>query len=340
MSEAATMQAVVMAGTGGPEVLQLADLPRPVPSAGQVLIKVAACGVNRADLAQRTGNYPPPPGESEILGLEVAGTIAELGPQVEGWQLGDRVMTLVGGGGYATFAVAPAATLMPVPERCSLIEGAAIPEAFITAYLNIFQEAGLQTGETVLLHGGASGVGTAGIQLAKTLAGAKVLVTVGNAAKAEACRALGADHAILYKDSDFAEAVLSLTGKRGTDVILDHIGARYLQPNLKCLAVRGRLVIIGLLGGAKAEFDIGRLMVKRQRVIGSVLRARSIAEKAAITKAFMVSTTAHFASGALRPVVHEVLPLAAAKQAHELMEGNANTGKILLLADPALATAG
>jgi putative PIG3 family NAD(P)H quinone oxidoreductase len=333
---AETMRAVVLEGFGGPEVLRLGDAPRPRPGPGQVLIRVAATSVNRADLQQRSGNYPPPPGESEILGLEVAGVIAELGPGVTGWRAGDRVMTLVGGGGYADHALAPASTLLPVPDELDLVQAAAITEVWITAYLNVFREAGLQAGETLLLHGGASGVGTAAIQLAKALGPAPVIVTVGSADKADACRALGADHAILYKDEDFSARVLEITGKRGANVILDHIGARYLEPNLACLALYGRLVIIGLLGGPKAELNIGRLMVKRQRIIGSVLRARPVEEKARITAAFREQVLPRFATGELKPVIHAILPLEQAREAHELMAANANTGKLVLQVDSSL----
>jgi NADPH:quinone reductase len=333
---AETMRAVVMEGFGGPEVLRLGDAPRRRPGPGQVLVRVAATSVNRADLQQRAGNYPPPPGESEILGLEVAGVIAELGPGVTGWRAGDRVMTLVGGGGYADHALAPASTLLPVPDGLDLVQAAAITEVWITAYLNVFREAGLQPGETLLVHGGASGVGTAAIQLAKALGPSPVIVTVGSADKAAACKALGADHAILYKDEDFPQRVLELTDKRGANVILDHIGAKYLEPNLACLALYGRLVIIGLLGGASAELNIGRLMVKRQRLIGSVLRARPVEEKARITAAFREQVLPRFARGELSPVIHAVLPLEQARQAHELMAANANTGKLVLQVDPAL----
>ena len=303
------MRAVVTDGFGGPEVLRLGEAPRPRPGPGQVLIRVAATSVNRADLQQRAGNYPPPPGESEILGLEVAGVIEELGADVADWRTGDRVMTLVGGGGYADYALAPASTLMPVPGGMDLVQAAAISEVWITAYLNVFREAGLRAGETLLVHGGASGVGTAAIQLAKALGPAHVIVTVGSEDKAAACRALGADQAILYKTEDFAQRVLEITEKRGADVILDHIGAAYLEPNLACLALYGRLVIIGLLGGARAELNIGRLMVKRQRIIGSVLRARPVEEKARVTAAFGEQVLGRFATGELKPVIHEVLPL-------------------------------
>jgi putative PIG3 family NAD(P)H quinone oxidoreductase len=332
----ATMRAVVMDRFGGPEVLRLGEAPRPSAGPGQVLIRVAATSVNRADTQQRTGNYPPPPGESEILGLEVAGVIEALGEGVTGWQPGDRVMTLVGGGGYAEYAAASASTLLPVPGNLDFTRAAAITEVWITAYLNVFREAGLQPGETLLVQGGASGVGTAAIQLAKALGPSPVIVTVGSADKAEACKALGADHAILYKDEYFARRVLEITEKRGADVILDHIGAAYLEPNLSCLALYGRLVIIGLLGGPKAELNIGRLMVKRQRVIGSVLRARPVEEKAEIAAAFREQVLGRFETGELEPVLHEVLPLAEARRAHELMAANANTGKLILQVDPTL----
>jgi putative PIG3 family NAD(P)H quinone oxidoreductase len=334
---AATMRAVLMTGFGGPEVLELGEAPRPEPGPGQVLIRIAATSVNRADLQQRSGNYAPPPGESEILGLECAGVIEALGPEVTGWRVGERVMTLLGGGGYAEYAAAPASTLMPVPENLDLVRAAALSEVWITAFLNVFREAGLRPGETLLVHGGASGVGTAAIQLAKALGPSPVLVTVGSPEKAKACLALGADHAIPYKSEDFSKRVLELTSGRGADVILDHIGGAYLEPNLACLALYGRLVIIGLLGGARAELNIGRLMVKRQRIVGSVLRARPVAEKAAITAAFREQVLPGFARGELKPVIHAVLPLAEVRQAQELMAANANIGKIVLRVEPSLS---
>ena len=330
------MKAVVMEGQGGPEVMRLGEAPRPEIGEEEVLIRIAATAVNRADTQQRKGNYPPPPGESEIMGLEAAGVIEALGPGVAGWQVGDRVMTLLGGGGYAAFAKAATGTLMAVPEGFDMVKAAAIPEVFLTAYLNIFREAGLKPSETLLMHGGASGVGTAAIQLAKALGPSNVIVTVGSKDKAKSCKALGADHAILYKQEDFAERVLEITGKRGADVILDHIGGGYFQQNMTCLAIYGRLVIIGLLGGPKAEINIGRMMVKRQRVIGSVLRARSVAEKTMLTEAFRSDALGRFATGELKPVIHEVLPLADIVKAHEMMEANANTGKIVIQVDETL----
>lgn len=330
MTATTMMKAVVTEGEGGPEVMRLGEAPMPTPGEGDVLIRVAATSINRADTQQRKGAYPPPPGESEIMGLEAAGVIEALGSGVEGWQVGDRVMTILGGGGYAAFARAPAGTLMAVPEGFSMTEAAAIPEVFLTAYLNIFREAGLKPGETLLMHGGASGVGTAAIQLAKALGPSNVIVTVGSEDKVRACKDLGADHAILYKQEDFAERVKEITAKRGADVILDHIGGGYLGQNMACLAVYGRLVIIGLMGGAKAELNIGRMMVKRQRVIGSVLRARSVQEKTALTEAFRKDALGRFASGELKPVIHDVLPLDDIVKAHEMMEANANTGKIVI----------
>ena len=333
MSVDRTMQAIVTDGDGGPEVMRLGEAPMPELAAGEVLIKVAATAVNRADTHQREGNYPPPPGDSEIMGLEASGVIEALGAEVQGWKVGDRVMTLLGGGGYAAFAKAPAGLLMAVPNGLDLKQAAAIPEVFLTAYLNIFREAALKPSETLLMHGGASGVGTAAIQLAKALGPSTVIVTVGSEDKAEACKALRADHAILYKQEDFAERVLALTEKHGADVILDHIGGGYFKQNTACLAVYGRLVIIGLLGGAKAELNIGRLMVKRQRVIGSVLRARPVAEKAALTASFKKEVLHRFETGELKPVIDTVLPLSEIAEAHRLMEANANTGKIVITVD-------
>ncbi len=330
------MRTILCTGSGGPEVMELGERPVPEPRSGEVLIRVAATAVNRADLSQRAGAYPPPPGESDVLGLEVAGRIERLGGEVEGWRVGDRVMTIIGGGGYAEYTTAPATSLLAVPDRFDLVTAAAIPEVFLTAYLNIFREAALRQEEAVLIHGGASGVGTAAIQLCRRLRDAKVLVTVGSEDKADACRALGAEVAILYKREDFADRVREATGKRGADVILDHIGAGYLADNLRCLALYGRLVIIGLLGGAKAELNIGQLMVKRQRIIGSVLRARSNAEKAELARAFRAEVLPLLADGRLEPVIHARMKLEEAADAHRLVAANANTGKVLLAVDEGL----
>lgn len=334
----ATMRAVVTSGPGGPEVMSIGEVPRPEPKANEVLIRVCATGINRAELHQRSGNYPVPPGDSDILGLEASGRIEALGAGVEGWAKGDRVMGLVKGGGYAEFAIADAGALMRVPDTIGLVEAGGIAEVFLTAHLNLFGEGALKDGETALIHGGASGVGTAGIQLVTALRPkSRVFVTVGSEAKATSCLDLGAEAAILYKREDFSEGVQALTGDNGADVILDHIGPSYLAKNLACLAVYGRLVVIGQLGGGgEPTLPLGRLMGKRQRIIGSVLRARPIAEKARITKAFADDALELLASGKLRVIVHEVLPLAEVRKAHELVEANANTGKVILEVDGGL----
>jgi putative PIG3 family NAD(P)H quinone oxidoreductase len=324
------MKAIVMNGFGGPEVLELGEVEAPEPRPGDVLVRVAATAVNRADVHQRQGGYPPPPGESETLGLEVAGTIEKVGDEVRGWSVGDRVMTILGGGGYAELVAVPATTLMPVPEGMDLVTAAAIPEVFTTAYLNLFREAAMKPREILLVHGGGSGVGTAAIQLARALGEARVFVTVGDPEKARRCIDLGAEDAILYKEEDFVERVAELTHKRGVDVILDHIGGKYLERNMASLAVGGRLVIIGLLGGREATLDLGRMMVRRQRVIGSVLRGRPVTEKAALAREMQERVLPLFASGRLQPVVHRVLPLAEAAVGHEIMARNENFGKILL----------
>jgi putative PIG3 family NAD(P)H quinone oxidoreductase len=323
------MRAIVIETFGGPEVLELGEVERPKPGRGQVLIRVAATSVNRADTVQRTGNYPAPPGDSEILGLEVAGTLEETGPGVRGWSAGDRVMTLVGGGGYAEFALAHASHLMPIPDSLSFEQAAAISEVYITAYLNVFMLGALQDGESVLLHGGGGGVNTAGIQLAKTLRqGSRVLVTA-SPGKIDRVRDLGADVVINYRSEDFAQRVRSETNG-GADVILDHIGAPYLSPNLACLAKGGRLVLIGVMKGAKAELNLAALMVKRQRIIGSVLRSRTVEEKAVITAEFTTVVLPMFADKTIEPLIHAVLPLSEAAEAHRMMEASEHFGKVVL----------
>ena len=324
------MQAILMDAPGGPEAMKIGTTERPQPSGDEVLIRVAATAVNRADLLQREGNYPPPPGASAILGLEAAGVIETLGPEAKGWSVGDRVMCILGGGGYAEYCVAPASTILPVPADMDLVTAAAIPEVFTTVYLNLFHEGGLKTGERVLVHGGGSGIGTSAIQMAKALASAEVFVTVGNEDKATRCQRLGADHAILYKAEAFTDRILELTGGDGVDLILDHIGGRYLDANLRSLALYGRLVIIGQLGGGTAELNIGRLMVRRQRIIGSVLRARPVAEKARLATEISERVIPLLEDGRLRPVVHRVMPLAEAAAAHELVAANLNFGKVIL----------
>jgi putative PIG3 family NAD(P)H quinone oxidoreductase len=324
------MKAITLKEFGGPEVMQIGELPTPEPGEGQVLVRVMATSVNRADLIQRQGNYPPPPGESEILGLEAAGVIETIGTGVSGWKPGDRVMGLVAGGGYAQFVSMTAEHLLPVPEALDFVQAACVSETYITAFLNIFLIGGLQSGQTVLLHGGGGGVNTAAIQLCRQLVSDANVIVTASPGKLGRVRELGVDLVINYREQDFAAEVRSFTKKRGADVILDHIGARYLQPNLRCLAVEGRLVIIGLLGGSLAELNLGHLMVKRQRIIGSVLRSRSRQEKTQITAVFAKRVLPHFAKQEIRPLVHRVYPLAEARAAHEEMDAGRHFGKIAL----------
>lgn len=324
------MKAVLLTAFGGPEVLRLGEVPRPVPGEGQVLIRVAATSVNRPDIVQREGKYPPPKGESEILGLEVAGILVEKGPGVTGWSTGDRVMSLVAGGGYAEYALAYADHLIPIPSSMSFDEAACICEAYITAYLNVFMLANLRDGDSVLLHGGGGGVNTAAIQLCKELApSAKVLVTA-SPGKVERVYDLGADLVIDYRSQDFAEEVARFTEKRGVDVVLDHIGGPYLKPNMKSLAVGGRLVIIGVMGGVAAELNLALMMVKRHQIIGSVLRSRSVAEKAAIVSSFTDRVLPLLADLRILPLIHEVYGLDRVAEAHRAMESGAHFGKIVL----------
>ncbi len=324
------MKAVQMTGVGGPEVLSVADVAIPEPGDGQVLIKVAATSVNRADITQRQGNYPPPKGDSEILGLEIAGVVEKLGAGVEGCHPGERVMSLVGGGGYAEYAVAYASHLIRMPDRLSFDQAACVAETYITAHLNIFNVGRLTDGEVVLLHGGGGGVNTAGIQLCKQLVPASRVLVTASPGKLERVAALGADLVIDYQNEEFDEAVRNDTDQHGADVILDHIGSAYLTANLKALAVSGRLVVIGVMSGAEAKINLARLMVKRQRVIGSVLRARPVDEKAAITARFVDEVLPLFASGTIEPLIHVVLPLEDVAEAHRTMEASAHFGKIVL----------
>ncbi|MCG3210913.1 MAG: Narbonolide/10-deoxymethynolide synthase PikA2, modules 3 and 4 [Anaerolineae bacterium] len=303
------------------------DVPDPAFGPDEVLINIHAAALNRADLAQRAGNYPPPPGASDILGLEMAGTITALGAEVSGWQVGDRVCALLPGGGYAEKVNVPAQLLLPLPEDWSFEQGAALPEVFLTAYVNLFMEADLQAGETVLIHGGASGVGTAAIQLAHQ-AGCRVFTTAGTDDKVAYCRQLGADLAINYREEDFVERILAEAD--GVDVILDMVGANYLESNIRLLKLRGRLVFIATMGGGRAEIDIWRLMGRRLRLIGSVLRARPVAEKIEIKERFMAQFWKKFLDGTLSPIIDSVYPVAQAEQAHAHMQQNQNIGKIIL----------
>ena len=324
------MKAILQTEFGGADTLHIGETETPNPGEGQVRIKVVATTVNRADCVQRMGNYHQPPGDSDILGLEVAGTVDALGPGVAGLEVGDRVMSLVGGGGYAEYAVAYASHVMRIPESLDFHQAACVCETYITAYLNIFMLAGLRDGETVLVHGGGGGVNTSAIQLCKALTPNATVIITASTGKVERVRALGADHVIDYRNEDFAEGVAAATGKRGADVILDHLGGLYLKRNLRSLALGGRLVIIGLMGGAKSEINLGPLMVRRQRVIGSVLRSRPVDEKAVITKEFNETVVPMFADGRIEPLIHQVLPLEDAAAAHRMMESSAHFGKIVL----------
>ena len=320
------MHAIIV-GSGAEAPLQWRQVADPEPKPHEVLVRIHATAVNRADLAQRRGGYDPPPGASPYLGLEMAGEVAAVGAQAEGFAVGDRVYSILGGGGYAEAVAADPSYLMPLPDALSFTEGGGLPEVFLTAYVNLFMEAGLAAGETVLIHGGASGVGTAAIQLARH-AGARVCVTARSEAKLAACRGLGADVAVNHTTGQWEAAIAAAAG--GVDVILDCVGASYLARNLGLLRERGRLVFIATLGGNVAEFRIGDLMRKRQRLIGSVLRARSAAEKAAISAGFQRDFGAAVAAREILPVIHAVLPVQQAQQAHDLLERYDNIGKVVL----------
>lgn len=323
------MRAVTVSAPGGPEVLRLAEVPDPVPGPGEVLVAVVAAGVNRADLMQRQGFYPPPPGAPEYPGLECAGRVRSLGPGVTGWQPGDEVCALLSGGGYAELVAVPAGQLLPVPAGVSLTEAAALPEAACTVHSNVVTRAGLASGETLLVHGGTSGIGTFAIQLGKAL-GARVACTAGSAAKLQRCRELGADLAISYREEDFVAAVTAFTEGRGADVILDIIGGSYLERNIAALATGGRLAVIAVQGGPRGELDLSALMRKRAAVLASTLRARPLPEKAAIVAAVRAEVWPLVSAGKLRPVIDRVLPLAQAAAAHQRLEEGSHVGKIVL----------
>jgi putative PIG3 family NAD(P)H quinone oxidoreductase len=320
------VRAVVATGTGGPDVLSVGEVEDPRPGPGEVLIDVAATAVNRADTLQRQGFYPPPPGASDIIGLECSGRVAELGEGVEGWSVGDEVCALLAGGGYAARVAAPVGQVMPVPTGVGLVEAAALPEVAATVWSNVFMTAHLQKGERFLVHGGAGGIGTMAIQLAAAR-GAEVFATAGSPEKLELCRSLGASRAIDYREEDFVE-VLSEAG--GADVILDNMGAKYLGRNVTALATGGRLVIIGMQGGSKGELDINALLRKRSSVTATSLRARPLAEKAAICCGVVENVWPLVAAGAIRPIVETTMPLEDVARAHQLMEDGAHAGKIVL----------
>jgi putative PIG3 family NAD(P)H quinone oxidoreductase len=323
------MRAITIPTPGDANALVLDEVPIPEVASGEVLVQVAAAGVNRADLMQRQGFYPPPPGASTYPGMEVSGTISVLGDGVSGWAVGDQVCALLSGGGYAEQVAVPVAQLLPVPAGVSLVEAAALPEVVSTVWSNVFMTANLQPGQTVLIHGGSSGIGTMAIQLARAV-GARIAVTAGTGAKLEACRELGAEILINYRDQDFVEVLKDATQGAGADVILDNIGAKYLARNVGALAVNGRLVIIGLQGGARAELDINALLRKCAAVIATSLRGRPPSEKAAIVAAVREHVWPLLESGLVKPVVHRTFPLAQAAEAHRELEGGANIGKVLL----------
>ncbi|HJR70081.1 MAG TPA: NAD(P)H-quinone oxidoreductase [Gammaproteobacteria bacterium] len=324
------MKAIQLLGFGGPEVLELGEAEAPAAGPGRVLIRVHATSVNRPDIVQRQGHYPAPPGESPLLGLEAAGTVEAVGTGVTGFQVGERVFALLGGGGYAELAAAHAGHIMRIPANLSFEQAACICETYLTAYMNLFLYARLADRETVLLHGGGGGVTTAALQLIKALAPhARILVTA-SPGKVERVTTLGADLVIDYKKEDFAEAALRHTEKRGVDVILDHLGGPYLAQNVRALAVGGRLALIGVMGGRKAELDVGRVLVNRLSILGSTLRTRPIAEKAAIIRSFERDALPHFASGRIVPLIHRVYPLAQAADAHRAMEASEHFGKLVL----------
>ena len=323
------MKAITIPTPGDADALVLTEVPTPDMGPGEVLVQVAAAGVNRADLMQRQGFYPPPTGASTYPGLEVSGTISALGPDVTDWAVGDQVCALLSGGGYAEQVAVPATQLLPVPKGISLIEAAALPEVTNTVWSNLLMTANLQPGETILIHGGSSGIGTMAIQLARAV-GARVAVTAGSADKLEACGALGAEILVNYRQQDFVAVLAEATQGHGADVILDNIGAKYLARNVSALAVKGRLVIIGLQGGATAELDINALLRKSAAVIATSLRGRPAAEKAAIVAAVREHVWPLIEAGTVRPVVYRTFPLAQAADAHRELEASANVGKVLL----------
>ena len=323
------MRAVAVESPGGPEVLEVSELPDPTPGPGEVVLDVAASAVNRADLLQRQGHYPPPKGASDVIGLECSGTVAAVGAEVERWKVGDEVCALLAGGGYAEKVLVPAGQLMPVPEGVDLVTAAALPEVACTVWSNVYMVAGLGPGETLLVHGGAGGIGTFAIQLA-TAIGSRVLTTAGSPEKVAVCRSLGADVAINYREQDFVEKVRAATDGRGVDVILDNMGAKYLGRNLDALAVEGRLVIIGMQGGTKGELDIAKLLAKRAAVIATTLRSRPVAEKTAICAAVAEHVWPLVTAGQVTPVVHASYPLDEVAAAHTAVEAGENVGKVLL----------
>ncbi|MFI9343256.1 NAD(P)H-quinone oxidoreductase [Streptomyces sp. NPDC052773] len=326
------MHAITIPEPGGPEALTWAEVPDPEPGEGEVLVEVAATAVNRADILQRQGHYAPPPGASPYPGLECSGRIAAIGPGVGGWTVGDEVCALLAGGGYAEKVAVPAGQLLPVPGKVALHQAAALPEVTCTVWSNVFMVAHLRPGETLLVHGGSSGIGTMAIQLAKAV-GAKVAVTAGSGEKLDRCAELGADILINYREQDFVAEIKEATGGAGADVILDNMGAKYLDRNVKALAVNGRLAIIGMQGGVKGELNIGALLAKRAAITATSLRARPLAEKAAIVAAVREHVWPLLDAGHVRPVVDREVPLREAATAHRLVEESGHIGKVLLVTE-------
>lgn len=327
MTYSPDMHAIITQEPGGPEKLEWAEVPDPVPAAGEVLIDVAASAVNRADLLQRQGHYPPPAGASAIIGLECSGTIAALGAGVEGWQVGDQVCALLAGGGYAQKVTVPAVQLLPVPDGVDLVDAAGLPEVACTVWSNVVMQAGLSEGEVLLVHGGAGGIGTHAIQVGKAL-GATVAVTAGSAERVDRCRRLGADIAINYREQDFVEELKKETD--GADVILDNMGAKYLSRNIDALATGGRLVVIGMQGGTKGELHLGRLIAKRASVTATTLRSRPVEEKGRIVAAVREHLWPLVQRGSVRPVIEQRIPMNAVADAHRALEAGNVFGKILL----------
>ncbi len=325
----AEMTVVEIASPGGPEQLKSAIRPVPKPGDGEVLVRVAAAGVNRPDIMQRQGRYPAPPGASDLPGLEIAGEIVALGPNASGLSIGEKVTALLPGGGYAAYAVAAAPLCLPVPDGISLVEAAAIPEPFFTVWTNLFDRGRCKAGETVLIHGGTSGIGTAAIQCAAAW-GARVFATAGSDDKARACERLGAVRGINYRTEDFVDVVKAQTSGRGVDVILDMVAGSYIGRNLDVAALEGRVVVISLLGGARAEVNMSVILTKRLTLTGSTLRSRTVAQKAEVAEAVRKNIWPLLAAGRVRPVIHATFPLAEASEAHRLMETSNHIGKIVL----------
>ena len=326
-----TMRQIVFSGAGGPEVIGLEPAAVPQPGPGKVLVEVVAAGVNRPDCIQRAGSYPPPPGESAIPGLEIAGRVVALGEGVEGLKIGDEICALVGSGGYADYCLADAALCLPKPKALSLVEAAGAPETYFTVYDNVFTRGRLKAGETILIHGGSSGIGSTAIQLAKH-AGATVIATAGSQEKCDFCKSLGADHAINYRTQDFVAEVKAITQKRGVDVVLDMVGGGYIPKNISIMATEGRLVQIAFLqSGVVETFDFRPVMMRRLTLTGSTLRARTLAQKKAVADALRENVWPLLDAGKVKPLIHATFPLDQARAAHELMESSAHLGKILLL---------